>query len=173
MGTSRRRPNHDPHPSSAETRSHEKGFTLIEGLIAIMILASVGILLTSAFSFSLASQDIARLELEAARSAGQVLEILRGTSYDSLTEVYNGDLNMDPLGQFQQMILADISDRLERNNLNIFLTVQPYQGRDEMKLLQLTIASDDVSPDTTQEEVPPGKVLVRQTTLVTERGINP
>ncbi|MCA9442630.1 MAG: hypothetical protein KC964_17640 [Candidatus Omnitrophica bacterium] len=149
------------------------GFTLVEGLVAIMLLASVGLLLTSAFSFSIASQNQGRIELEAARSAGEILEILRGTSYDSLTEVYNGNLNMDPLGKFQQLVLSDISDRLERNNLDIYLTIQPYLGRETMKILQITIASNGVSPETQLEEVPPGKILVRQTTLVTERGINP
>ncbi|MCA9445852.1 MAG: type II secretion system protein [Candidatus Omnitrophica bacterium] len=149
------------------------GFTLVEGLVAILLLAGVGLLITSAFSFSFASQNLARVELEAARSAGQILEILRSTSYDSLTDVENGNLNMDPLGRFQQMVLADISDRLYRNNLAVYLTIEPYQTRTETKLVELVIATIGVSPNTAPENVPPGDILVRQTTLVTKKGINP
>lgn len=157
----------------APRRSSQRGYSLIEGLIAILLLAAVGLLLTSAFSFSLASQDLARIELEAARSAGQIFEILRATSYTSLTEVENGSLNMDPLGKFQQLVLADITDRLYRNNLAVYLTIRPYQGRTQMKLLELTIASIGVAPSTSPQDVPPGKILVRQSTFVSQRGINP
>lgn len=163
----------DSPPAEVRGRSKQRGYSLIEGLIAILLLAAVGLLLTSAFSFSLASQDLARIELEAARSAGQIFEILRGTSYTSLTEVENGSLNMDPLGKFQQLVLADITDRLYRNNLAVYLTIRPYQGRTQMKLLELTIASLGVAPSTAPKDVPPGKILVRQSTFVSQRGINP
>jgi hypothetical protein len=80
---------------------------------------------------------------------------------------------MDPLGRFQQMILLDIEDRLYRDGLSVYLTVRLYKGRTEAKLVTLTIVSDDVSPRVSPEQLPPGKTLVKQTTIVTKKGINP
>jgi type II secretory pathway pseudopilin PulG len=149
------------------------GFSLVEGLIAISLLAGLGLLLTSTFSFSLASQRIARLQMEASRSAGEILEILRSTSFDALDPVEDGSLEMDPLGQFQQLVLKDIQDRLDRSDLNVFLTIRQYQGRDEIRFMQVTVASAGISPHLTLQTAPPGSILVKQATLVTQRGINP
>jgi prepilin-type N-terminal cleavage/methylation domain-containing protein len=153
--------------------ARSRGFSLIEGVIALAILGSIGGLLFSTFSFSVRSQEEARDQQEAARAAGQIIEILRGTSFDALNLVEYGGLHMDPLGRFQQMILLDIEDRLYRDGLSVYLTVRLYKGRTEAKLVTLTIVSDDVSPRVSPEQLPPGKTLVKQTTIVTKKGINP
>jgi type II secretory pathway pseudopilin PulG len=149
------------------------GFTLVEGLVAISLLGSLGLLLMGTFSFSVATQQEARTEIEAARSSAQMIEILRASSFDALDLVEDGTLGMDPLGKFQQIVLEDIEDRLRRDGLNVFLNVEPYLGRDDAKLLTLTIVSEGVSPRITQDQLPPGKILVRHTTIVTRKGINP
>lgn len=151
----------------------DRGFTLIEGLIALSLLGSLGLLLVGTFSFSMTTQAIARTETEAARSSAQIIEILRASSFDSLTLVEDGSLAVDPLAKFHQTVLLDIEDRLERDGLNVFLTVELYNALDDAKLLTLTICSEDVSPHVTLEELPPGKILVRHTTIVTRKGINP
>jgi type II secretory pathway pseudopilin PulG len=151
----------------------DAGFTLVEGLVAISLIGSLGLLLLGTFSFSIASQEIARAELEAARSSAEVLEILRATSFDALDIVEDGGFGIDPLGKFQQMVIEDIEDRLERDGLTLYLTIEPYEGRDEAKLITLTIVSTGISPRTTMVELPPGKIMVKHTTIVTKRGLNP
>ena len=80
---------------------------------------------------------------------------------------------MDPLGKFQQMILVDIQDRLYRDGLSVFLTVRPFMARAEAKHLTLTICSSDASPHISPNELPPGRILVKNSTIVTKKGINP
>ncbi len=153
--------------------TNQRGFSMLETMVAMGILASVGLLVGMSFSFSILSQKEARTELEAARSAGQILEILRCTSFDALPLVEEGKLNMEPLGKFQQAVLLDIQDRLARENLDVFLTIRSFQGRTESKILHLVIATKDLSPHTSLEEVPKGNILVKQSTVVTKKGINP
>ena len=151
----------------------QKGFSLVEGMMAIGILASVGLLLGMSFSFSLISQKEARAELEAARSGGQILEILRSISFDALPLVEDGNLNMEPLGKFQQEVLLDIQDRLAREDLSVYLTIRNYQTHAEAKILHLVIASETLSPHTAIEDVPKGMILVKHSTVATKKGINP
>ena len=155
------------------SHANQRGFSMLETMVAMGILASVGLLVGMSFSFSILSQKEARTELEAARSAGQILEILRCTSFDALPLVEEGKLNMEPLGKFQQAVLLDIQDRLARENLEVFLTIRYSQGRTELKILHLVIATKDLSPHTSLEEVPKGNILVKQSTVVTKKGINP
>jgi type II secretory pathway pseudopilin PulG len=159
------------HPN--QRRSSQRAFSLLEGLIAMGVLSSIGLLVGISFSFSLLSQHEAKAELEAARSAGQILEILRGTSYDSLIFVENGNLAMEPLGKFQQTVLADIQDRLYREDFSVYLTIRSHLGRTQSKVLYLTIASIGVDPMTKIEDTPTGKILVKQSTIVTKKGLNP
>lgn len=149
------------------------GFTLLEGVISMLILAGVGATLMSAFSFSVGTQKELRTQMEATRSASEILEILRATSFDALTLVENGGLQLDPLGKFQALVLADIEDRLNREGLKVYLTIREYLGREEMKYISLVIASDGVPPQTELEDTPPGKTLVKFSTFATQRGINP
>ncbi len=151
----------------------QRGFSMLETMVAMGILASVGLLVGMSFSFSILSQKEARAQLEAARSAGQIIEILRGSSFDSLVLVEDGKLNMEPLGRFQQAILIDIQDRLAREDLDVFLTIRNHMGRTESKILYLTIASEGLSAHTSLESVPKGKIMVKQSTVVTKKGINP
>lgn len=151
----------------------QRGFSMLETMVAMGILASVGLLVGMSFSFSILSQMEARSELEAARSAGQILEILRGTSFDALPLVEDGTLNMEPIGKFQQTVLLDIQDRLAREDLSVALSIRNYQGHAESKILHLVIVSEGLSPHTAIEEVPRGKILVKQSTVVTKKGINP
>jgi prepilin-type N-terminal cleavage/methylation domain-containing protein len=151
----------------------QRGFSILEVMVAMGILASVGLLVGISFSFSILSQKEARAELEAGRSAGQIIEILRGTSFDALPLVEDGKLNMEPLGKFQQAILLDIQDRLYREDLDVFLTIRNHLGRTESKVLYLAIASKNLSAHTSLEAVPKGKILVKQSTIVTKKGINP
>ena len=160
------------HPRLAPSR-RDKGFSLLEGMVSIFLLGSLGSLLFSAFSFSFASKQEARLEMEAARNAGQIIEVLRATSFDAIDLVEDGTLALDPLGKFQALILSDISDRLHRDGLSVYLTVRKHENRDNMKHLTLTIASNGVSPHISKEALPPGKILVKQSTYITRKGINP
>lgn len=160
-------------PSSCHRTHSPHGFTLIEGIISMLLLASVGALILSCFSFSVRTQEELRTELEASRCAGEILEILRATSYDSLILVENGGIAMEPLGKFQQKLLTDIQDRLLRENLSVFLTIRPYAGRTEMKFMTITIASTGLNTTMAIEATPPGKTLVKQSTYVTKKGINP
>jgi type II secretory pathway pseudopilin PulG len=164
---------------SAETAVHlrkprdSSGFALLEAVVAMGIFAAVGLLLGISFSFSLLSQKEGKKELEAARSAGQILEILRSTSFDALNLIEDGGLTMDPLGKFQKLVLDDIQDRLSREQLAAYLTIRAYSGWAEAKQLHVTVASTGLSPHTAPNSVPPGQVLVKQSTIVTKRGINP
>lgn len=162
-------------PSLNESGIHasQRGFSMLEVMVAMGILASVGLLVGMSFSFSIISQKEARAELEAARSAGQILEILRCTSFDALPLVEDGSLNVEPLGKFQQMVLLDIQDRLAREDLGVYLTIRNFKGRTESKILHLVVTSEGLSAHTSLEEVPEGKILVKQSTVVTKKGINP
>ncbi|MCG3198276.1 MAG: hypothetical protein GHCLOJNM_02771 [bacterium] len=150
-----------------------RGFSLLEAVVAMGLIAGVGLLVGMAFSFSLLSEREARAEMEAARSAGQILEILRGTSYDSLDLVEDGSLTVNPLGRFQQLILSDLEDRLSEEGLSVYLTVRNHQARSEAKQVFITIVSSDTDPHISLKELPPGKVLVKQSTIMTRKGINP
>ena len=152
-------------------RAH--GFTLIEGVISLVILSTTSALLFSVFSFSFRTQTEIRTQLEACRSAGQILEIFRTTSFNSLTAVEYGNLNVDPLNQFQQKVITDLQDRLQRQNLSMYMTIRPYLGRAKMKYMSIVIASSGLDPTMPFEEVPTGKTLVKQATLVAQGGITP
>jgi type II secretory pathway pseudopilin PulG len=155
------------------TSLNQKGFSLVEALVSLGLFAAASLLITSALSFSMVSIRESRKEMEAARSAGQVLEILRSTGFDSLNLVEDGGLSIEPLSKFQQSILRDVEDRLSDEDLSVYLTIREYLGRSECKQVFITVASTGLKPSTNPLEVPPGKILVTKTTLVTKKGINP
>lgn len=164
-----------PSQTTTATRNAgpDRGFSLLEAVVAMGLIAGVGLLVGMAFSFSLLSEREARAEMEAARSAGQILEILRGTSFDSLDLVEDGSLTVNPLGRFQQLILSDLQDRLAEEGLAVYLTVRNHQARSEAKQVFITIVSSDTDPHVSLDELPPGRILVKQSTIMTRKGINP
>lgn len=149
------------------------GSSLLETMIAVSLLAMVGVLVGSTCAYSLGSQKTARRQLEAARIAAQIMETLRSTSYDSLSLVENGGLAMEPLGKFHQAVLLDLEDRLIRDGLTASLTIRPVAGQAQTKYLCLTIHSKEIQPNISPEQVPNGKVLIKLPTYVTQRGLNP
>lgn len=151
----------------------ECGHTLVEVMVSVGLLAAAATLIGSTVSFSLSSQREARTELKCSRTAGQIMEILRATSYDSLPDVEDGTLSMAPLSTFHQAILYDLQDSLRREGMSVFVTIRPFQGRVESKYLALTVVSADLSPHVAPFDVPKGKSLIRYSTIVTRKGLNP
>ena len=82
-------------PRQPCTRRSEQGFTLIEALIAMVIMSFGLIAITNLFIVAAASNSIANHSTSAASAASEVMERLKGIDYPLLAGATGGTLAMD------------------------------------------------------------------------------
>lgn len=148
-----------------------RGFTLIEALVSLFLLGVVGVLIGVAYTFSVKSQQDSSLQLKAARSAGQILEVLRTASFESIEPIESGWPSFSDFSPREKRILTDIQDSLLDNGLTLYLTIRKHEDREDTKYLAVNVLSSGISSGVSA--VAQGEISVRMATLVTRRGLNP
>ena len=80
----------------SSARSRQEGFTLVESLVAIVVLVFGLIAVTNLMLVAASSNTVANQGTAAATSASQRMEILRNTQFATLVGAVGGNLNGGP-----------------------------------------------------------------------------
>jgi len=156
-----------------------KGFSLLEGIISLGLLGIGAAFIGSAFTFTLTSKKEAALESEAARAGAAIIDVFRSAGFDQVNFLTNPV--EEPLESFkylifsgtpQQLILDNTQNQLSSIGLAAFLTIRPWQATGEMRVVEITIVSENLASNVSLSDLKAGEIMVRQATVITDGGLN-
>jgi type II secretory pathway pseudopilin PulG len=172
--------------SSAE--SHNKGTTLVEGMVAITLLAFGVCFILISFSYSQRMKHEADRLIQATRLSSQLLEDFRSIpldlivpSVDALPQT-NLRLSETIVPQTEDgRTLAEYYERLDKYNLDVSISIELYDNRidivrnaPETIRISVAVADEDLF-DAAHALMEPevNDVVIQLSTLMTRGGLNP
>jgi prepilin-type N-terminal cleavage/methylation domain-containing protein len=159
------------------------GFTLVEVMVSMGVLAAIITMLSAVLSYSVQAQRESRRQLTAARIGDQIIECLRSVPVANLTPVEFADISQVAGGatgnpvvnKIQGSILTDLQDQLSNIGLSAYATIRKWHGYDQARAVTITITEQGrlAYSHKRVEAAAPGEMLLKFSTVFTQGGISP